>query len=71
MLPSELHHHSEQIGLLEQEEVMWQSFLRDFETEVWPIFRKKGYSKDTALLFFMQHQTMLRISDLQDELRAE
>jgi len=38
----------------EQEEIevldSWRDVLDEFETTVWPLFEKRGYSKDTALI---------------------
>jgi len=28
----------------------WREVLDEFETVVWPLFKQRGYSKDTALL---------------------
>jgi len=40
------------IELDEESEISWTVFLTDFEEQVWPIFQKRGYSKDTALMIW-------------------
>jgi len=36
--------------LEEWTEVTWINFLTEFEEQVWPIFKRRGYKKDTALM---------------------
>jgi len=40
------------IELDEESEISWTVFLRDFEEQVWPMFKKMGYTKDTALMIW-------------------
>lgn len=45
-------HNTPGIELDEATEISWTVFLRDFEEQVWPIFEKRGYSRDTALMIW-------------------
>ena len=38
--------------------------LQDFEAYIWPIFRERGYSKDTALLCWYINLTALNVANI-------
>jgi len=65
-----LGHNEEVITWLEQHEVEHRNYLIRFEKTVWPLFKELGYSKDTALLYWMMTQlghNLNRIEDLLDD----
>ena len=41
--------------------------LNDFEAIVWPVFRDRGYSKDSAVLCYYLHLTALSVQKLWED----
>ena len=58
------------IGLTEKTEERYHDFLREFENDVWPIFKKFGYTRDTSLLFFKLNNIENAVCDLCERLDA-
>ena len=58
------------IDMDEETEVSHIEFLSEFEDEVWPIYQRRGLTKDTALLAWQLNNiqnTLLRIRDAVEE----
>ena len=59
-----LDHNSEQIVWAEQTEIELENFLREFDETVWPVFKRRGYMKDTALIYWIQAYQNGRLADI-------
>lgn len=54
------------VDMDEDAEISHIQFLAEFEEEVWPIYERHGYTKDTALLSYQLNLTqnvMIRVRD--------
>ena len=41
----------------------WESSLDEFEHKLWPLFKERGYSKNTAYMAYMMKQVVGVISE--------
>ena len=53
----------------ESNEVFWSKYLDSFETEIYPMFERRGYSKDTALNVLFAINTRSLLIDIRNSLR--
>jgi hypothetical protein len=56
--------YEEQIPLDESCEQDWIRYLTEFEERVWPMFKRRGYTKDAALITWKIHQVLINVGDL-------
>ncbi len=42
-----------QLNFDAEAEVSWRAYVGDFNSNVWPVFKELGYTKDTALIAWM------------------
>lgn len=52
------------IELNETVEINHRQYLLEFDEKVWPIFEQRGYSKDTALLFWLLNRMENKLDTL-------
>lgn len=70
-LPLFEHHNTQdRVNWSEANEVFWTGFLKQFDEEIWPMYKKHGYSKDTALMHFSTNEVSSRLSHLEELLEA-
>lgn len=48
----------------EDVEVSWIEVLAEFDDKVWPVFERRGYTKDTALLLWSIIQLKKVVNDI-------
>lgn len=59
-----LTHHDEVLQITEKAEIHWTKALNEFEESIWPIFERKGYSKDTALTVWWLNRIDIGVDNL-------
>lgn len=59
-----LDHNNEQIVWAEQTEIELENFLREFDNLVWPVFQRRGYNKNAALIYWVQTYQNGRLCDI-------
>jgi len=59
-------------------EISWRSYIGDFNSRVWPVFRELGYDKNTALMIWLLNKNynltvelIDSIKELSEELRSQ
>lgn len=67
----DLLHNEEQIVWAEQTEIEFTNFLKEFDTTVWPVFEKHGYTKGDALNHWTQAKILGALNAITEELRGE
>lgn len=67
----DLDHNAEQIVWAEQTEIELENLLREFEATVWPVFERRGYTKDTALIYWITTYNNGRLCDIISLLEQE
>jgi hypothetical protein len=55
----------ELISWAEQTEQHYMQFLREFDEKVWPLFQRRGYSKDAALMVWSMRQLQGDLENLE------
>ncbi len=58
-----------ELDIPEATEVSWRNNLADFDTEVWPWFQEKGYTKDAAFTCWVLNRMNNDISELVEVVR--
>ena len=64
-------HNLEQIVWAEQTEIELENFLKEFDATVWQVMRKYGYSKDTALMYWLNTFINGRLQEITELLDQE
>lgn len=55
----------------EDVEINWRQYLAEFDEMVWPMFKRYGFTKDTAFLAWMLNRVRLEVENLPDQLRDD
>lgn len=53
------------IAWSERTEQNYMQFLREFDEKVWPLFQRRGYSKDAALMVWSMRQVQADLENLE------
>ena len=48
----------------EETEISWIEHLKEFNDEIYPVFERQGFSRDTALQAWMMNRLFNLISDM-------
>lgn len=60
----------EYIEFTEVVEVSHRDYLSEFDEKVWPVLKERGYTKDTALLYWMLNRIDVAVQAMRESLEA-
>lgn len=55
------------IDMSEQGEYRWQQYLQEFEEDIYPIFKRRGYTKFEAFLLWAMNDIKNELAALNDK----